>query len=91
MICSSRRVLKNREIEVVPAKPYLSHPLQITNQKQKDSIHTIENAIGKYIYIHVYIYIYIYILIYKHLKCSTTTSKKMLKYNKNNYKSTKRL
>lgn len=39
------RVLKNREIEVVPAKPYLSHPLQITNQKQKDSIHTIENAI----------------------------------------------
>ena len=35
---------------------------------------------------------YIYIYIYKRLKCSTTTpKKKMLKYNKNNYKSTKRL
>ena len=30
-------------------------------------------------------------MINKRLKCSTTTSKKMLKYNKNNYKSTKRL
>jgi hypothetical protein len=30
-------------------------------------------------------------MINKCLKCSTTTSKKMLKYNKNNYKSTKRL
>ena len=30
------------------------------------------------------IYIYIYIYIKKRLKCSTTTSKKMLKYNKNN-------
>lgn len=39
------RVLKNREIEVVPAKPYLCHPLHVTNQKMKDSIHTIENAI----------------------------------------------
>ena len=33
----------------------------------------------------------LYIYIYKRLKCSTTTSKKMLKYNKNNYRSTKRL
>jgi hypothetical protein len=30
-------------------------------------------------------------IINKRLKCSTTTSKKALKYNKNNYKSTKRL
>jgi hypothetical protein len=30
-------------------------------------------------------------IIHKRLKCSTTTSKKMLKYNKNNNKSTKRL
>ena len=30
-------------------------------------------------------------MINKRLKCNTTTSKKMLKYNKNNYKSTKRL
>ena len=29
--------------------------------------------------------------IYKRLKCSTTTPKMWLKYNKNNYKSTKRL
>ena len=34
---------------------------------------------------------YLYIYIYKRLKCSTTTLKKMLKCNKNNYKSTKRL
>ncbi|VDI69430.1 protein CFAP276-like isoform X2 [Mytilus galloprovincialis] len=39
------RVLKNREIEIVPVKPYLCHPLHITDQKKKDSIHTIENAI----------------------------------------------
>ena len=32
-----------------------------------------------------------FIYIHKRLKCSTTTSKKMLEYNKNNYKSTKRL
>ena len=30
-------------------------------------------------------------LINKRLKCSTTTPKMMLKYNNNNYKSTKRL
>jgi hypothetical protein len=30
-------------------------------------------------------------MVNKRLKCSTTTPKKMLKYNKNNYNSTKRL
>ena len=30
-------------------------------------------------------------IVNKRLKCSTTTPKKMLKYNKNNYTSTKRL
>ena len=30
-------------------------------------------------------------MINERLKCSTITPKKMLKYNKNNYKSTKRL
>ena len=28
-------------------KPYLNHPLCVDEQKKKDSIHTIDNAIGK--------------------------------------------
>ncbi|XP_069141435.1 protein CFAP276-like isoform X2 [Argopecten irradians] len=39
------RVLKNREKEVIKAKPYLNHPLSISSQKKKESIHSIENAI----------------------------------------------
>jgi hypothetical protein len=42
-----RRVLKNREVEVIVPKPYLNHPLSVIEQKKKDSIHSIENAIGK--------------------------------------------
>lgn len=43
-----RRVLKNREVEVIVPKPYLNHPLSVIEQKKKDSIHSIENAIGMY-------------------------------------------
>ncbi|KAK3102401.1 hypothetical protein FSP39_011148 [Pinctada imbricata] len=39
------RVLKNRIVEVIIEKPYLNHPLTVDEQKKKDSIHTIENAI----------------------------------------------
>ncbi|XP_062607261.1 protein CFAP276-like isoform X1 [Saccostrea cucullata] len=39
------RVLKNREVEVIVPKPYLNHPLIVIEQKKKDSIHSIENAI----------------------------------------------
>ena len=42
-----RRTLKNRIIEEVKVKPYLNHPLCVDEQKKKDSIHTIDNAIGK--------------------------------------------
>ncbi|OWF54251.1 uncharacterized protein C1orf194 homolog isoform X1 [Mizuhopecten yessoensis] len=39
------RVLKNREQEVIVPVPYLNHPLSISSQKKKESIHSIENAI----------------------------------------------
>ncbi|XP_048740909.1 protein CFAP276-like isoform X1 [Ostrea edulis] len=42
---SHGRVLKNREVEVIVPKPYLNHPLSVIEQKKKDSIHSIENAI----------------------------------------------
>ena len=46
-----RRVLKNREVEIIVPKPYLNHPLNVIEQKKKDSIHSIENAIGMYFYL----------------------------------------
>ena len=47
-----RRVLKNREVEIIVPKPYLNHPLNVIEQKKKDSIHSIENAIGMYFYLY---------------------------------------
>jgi len=39
------RLLKNRVKEKPIEKPYLNHPINITAQKKKESIHSIENAI----------------------------------------------
>ncbi|XP_045165280.1 protein CFAP276-like isoform X2 [Mercenaria mercenaria] len=39
------RVLKNREKEVVVVPPKMNHPLEVSSQKKKESIHSIKNAI----------------------------------------------
>lgn len=42
-----RRVLKNREKEVIIVPPEMGHPLEVSAQKKRESIHSIKNAIGK--------------------------------------------
>ena len=44
-----RRVLKNREKEVIIEPPEMGHPLNVSTQKKKESIHSIKNAIGTYL------------------------------------------
>ena len=42
---NSRRVLKNRVVEVPAPENKLNHPVQVTEEKSKESIHSIKNAI----------------------------------------------
>ncbi|KAL4227094.1 hypothetical protein ACF0H5_015068 [Mactra antiquata] len=39
------RVLKNRVAEVIIVDPVMGHPLEVTAQKKRESIHSIKNAI----------------------------------------------
>jgi len=43
------RVLKNREKEVIIPPPDMGHPLEVSTQKKRESIHSIKNAIGNLI------------------------------------------
>lgn len=49
-MCIYRRMLKNKVKEVPEAKPPLNHPLRMTEQEKRESIHSINNAIGKLFY-----------------------------------------
>jgi hypothetical protein len=51
-LCLNSRKLKNREKVIPKEEPCMGHPLTLNSQEKMESVHSIKNAIGTYIFLH---------------------------------------